>query len=96
MSTSKENIAHSIQTLEALQKLIQADTLTRNQLQDSLDNIITSLQQSNAQDNQQIIKQLTGIRDALQNNPSFTDSTLNALKDLQQLNTLHADILTKN
>lgn len=95
LSTSKENIAHSIQTLEALQKLIQADTLTRNQLQDSLDNIITSLQQSNAQDNQQIIKQLTGIRDALQNNPSFTDSTLNALKDLQQLNTLHADILTK-
>ncbi len=95
LSTSKENIAHSIQTLEALQKLIQADTLTRNQLQDSLDNIITSLQQSNAQDNKQIIKQLTGIRDALQNNPSFTDSTLNALKDLQQLNTLHADILTK-
>ncbi|MEB7453724.1 YhgE/Pip domain-containing protein [Lysinibacillus sphaericus] len=95
LSTSKENIAHSIQTLEALQKLIQADTLTRNQLQDSLDNIITSLQQSNAQDNQQIIEQLTGIRDALQNNPSFTDSTLNALKDLQQLNTLHADILTK-
>ncbi|SCY36858.1 YhgE/Pip domain-containing protein [Lysinibacillus fusiformis] len=95
LSTSKENITHSIQTLEALQKLIQADTLTRNQLQDSLDRIIASLQQSNAQDNEQIIEQLTAIRDALQNNPTFTDSTLNALKDLQQLNTLHADILTK-
>lgn len=95
LSTSKENITHSIQTLEALQKLIQADTLTRNQLQDSLDRIIASLQQSNAKDNQQIIEQLTVIRDALQNNPSFTDSTLNALKDLQQLNTLHADILAK-
>ncbi|MCR8853136.1 YhgE/Pip domain-containing protein [Lysinibacillus fusiformis] len=95
LSTSKENITHSIQTLEALQKLIQADTLTRNQLQDSLDSIIASLQQSNAKDNQQIIEQLTVIRDALQNNPSFTDSTLNALKDLQQLNTLHADILAK-
>ncbi|ODV57046.1 YhgE/Pip domain-containing protein [Lysinibacillus fusiformis] len=95
LSTSKENITHSIQTLEALQKLIQADTLTRNQLQDSLDSIIASLQQSNAKDNQQIIEQLTVIRDALQNDPSFTDSTLNALKDLQQLNTLHADILAK-
>jgi len=95
LSTSKENITHSIQTLEALQKLIQADTLTRNQLQDSLDRIIASLQQSNAQDNEQIIEQLTAIRDALQNNPTFTGSTLNALKDLQQLNTLHADILTK-
>ncbi|WP_336637313.1 YhgE/Pip domain-containing protein [Lysinibacillus fusiformis] len=95
LSTSKENITHSIQTLEALQKLIQADTLTRNQLQDSLDRIIASLQQSNAQDNEQIIEQLTAIRDALQNNPTFTDSTVNALKDLQQLNTLHADILTK-
>ncbi|WP_446936085.1 YhgE/Pip family protein [Lysinibacillus fusiformis] len=95
LSTSKENITHSIQTLEALQKLIQADTLTRNQLQDSLDRIIASLQQSNAQDNEQIIEQLTAIRDALQNNPTFTDSTLNALKDLQHLNTLHADILTK-
>ncbi|MGE7597459.1 YhgE/Pip family protein [Lysinibacillus fusiformis] len=95
LSTSKENITHSIQTLEALQKLIQADTLTRNQLQDSLDRIIASLQQSNAQDNEQFIEQLTAIRDALQNNPTFTDSTLNALKDLQQLNTLHADILTK-
>ncbi|KEK12227.1 phage infection protein [Lysinibacillus sphaericus] len=95
LSTSKENITHSIQTLEALQKLIQADTLTRNQLQDSLDRIIASLQQSNSQDNEQIIEQLTAIRDALQNNPTFTDSTINALKDLQQLNTLHADILTK-
>lgn len=95
LSTSKENITHSIQTLEALQKLIQADTLTRNQLQDSLDRIIASLQQSNAKDNEQIIEQLTAIRDALQNNPTFTDSTINALKDLQQLNTLHADILTK-
>ena len=95
LSTSKENITHSIQTLEALQKLIQADTLTRNQLQDSLDRIIASLQQSNAQDNEQIIEQLTAIRDALQNNPTFTDSTINALKDFQQLNTLHADILTK-
>jgi len=92
---SKENIAHSIQTLEALQKLIQADALTRKQLEDSLEHIIASLQQSNAKDNQQIIEQLTAIQDALQNNPSFTDSTLNALQDLQQLNTLHADILTK-
>lgn len=95
LSTSKENITHSIQTLESLQKLIQADTLTRNQLQDSLENVIASLQQSNAQDNQQIIEQLTTIRDALQNNPNFTDSTVNALKELQQLNTLHADIFTK-
>ncbi|KPN96966.1 YhgE/Pip domain-containing protein [Lysinibacillus sp. ZYM-1] len=95
LSKSKENIAHSIQTLEALQKLIQADALTRKQLEDSLEQIIASLQQSNAKDNQQIIEQLTAIQDALQNNPSFTDSTLNALQDLQQLNTLHADILTK-
>ena len=95
LSKSKENIAHSIQTLEALQKLIQADALTRKQLEDSLEHIIASLQQSNAKDNQQIIEQLTAIQDALQNNPSFTDSTLNALQDLQQLNTLHADILTK-
>lgn len=96
MATSKDNITNSIQTLEALQKLIQADALTRKQLEDSLTTIIGSLQESNAEANQPIIEQLTAIREVLQHPPSFIDSTSNALTALQQLQNLHDDILNKN
>lgn len=95
MTKSKDNISNSIQTLEALQKLIQADATTRKQLVDSLTAVITSLQESNAEDNQQLIEQLTTIREALQRNPSFNDSTTGALNALQQLHTLHDDVLNK-
>lgn len=95
LSTSKDNINKSIQTLEALQKLIQADASTRKQLEDSLTTIIGSLQESNAEANQPIIEQLTAIREALENPPNFIDSTSNALNSLQQLQTLHDDLLNK-
>ncbi len=95
LAKSKDTISNSIQTLEALQKLIQADATTRKQLVDSLTAVITSLQESNAEDNQQLIEQLTTIREALQRNPSFNDSTSGALNALQQLHTLHDDVLNK-
>lgn len=95
LSTSKDNINKSIQTLEALQKLIQADASTRKQLEDSLTTIIGSLQESNAEANQPIIEQLTAIREALEHPPNFIDSTSNALNSLQQLQTLQDDLLNK-
>ncbi len=95
LSTSKDSITNSIQTLEALQKLIQADASTRKQLEDSLTTIIGSLQESNAEANQPIIEQLTAIREALEHPPNFIDSTSNALNSLQQLQTLHDDLLNK-
>ena len=95
LTTAKDNITNSIQTLEALQKLIQADTLTRQQLEKSLTTIINSLQENNAEENQSLIEQLTTIREALQHQPSFIDSTTNALNALQQLHALHDDVLNK-
>ncbi|WP_155591587.1 YhgE/Pip domain-containing protein [Lysinibacillus cavernae] len=95
LSSTKDNVTNSIQTLEALQKLIQADALTRKQLDDSLTNLIDTLQQRNTEENQQIIEQLIAIRETFQNSPSLTDSTSNALNALQQLNILHDDILKK-
>ncbi len=95
LSTSKDSITKSIQTLEAMQKLIQADASTRKQLEDSLTTIIGSLQESNAEANQPIIEQLTAIREALEHPPNFIDSTSNALSSLQQLQTLHDDLLNK-
>lgn len=95
LAKSKDNITNSIQTLEALQKLIQADASTRKQLDDSITAIIASLQESNTEDNQQLIEQLTTIREALQHNPSFNDSTTSALNALQQLHTVHEDVLNK-
>ena len=97
LAQSKEHITSNIQTLEALQQLTQADATTRKQLVDALDKMINSLQQSEAEEaqNQPSLEQLIAIREALQNGPSFTDSTVNALANLEQLNTLHANILTK-
>lgn len=95
LTTAKDNITNSIQTLEALQKLIQADALTRQQLEKSLTTIINSLQENNAEENQSLIEQLTTIREALQHQPSFIDSTTNALSALQQLHALHDDVLNK-
>ncbi|MFJ7371378.1 YhgE/Pip family protein [Lysinibacillus sp. NPDC098008] len=92
---SKENIATSIQTLEALQQLTQADAATRKQLVDVLDQMINTLQQSEEAQDQQMLAQLITIREALQNGPSFADNTANALAALKQLQTVHSDLLAK-
>ncbi|KOY80892.1 YhgE/Pip domain-containing protein [Lysinibacillus macroides] len=97
LTQSKEHITSSIQTLEALQQLTQADATTRKQLVDALDKMMNSLQQSEVEEaqNQPSFEQLITIREVLQNGSSFTDSIVSALADLKQLNTLHANILTK-
>jgi len=87
----------SIETLEALQQLTQADATTRQQLANSLQNVITSLQEngSNDDNNKAIIQKLVAIQEKLQANASVADSATNALSTLQQLNALLADSTSK-
>lgn len=101
LDASHEKINSSIQTLEALQKLTQADASTHKQLENKVQNILTALQQSNSEDvktlltNKKIIEQLEAIRGDLQANPSVTDYSLSSLTALNQLNTLLTDVSNK-
>ncbi|MEQ6355829.1 YhgE/Pip domain-containing protein [Lysinibacillus sp. M3] len=101
LDASREKVTTSIQTIEALQKLTQADASTRKQLENKVQNIQTTLQQSNSEDvktlltNNKIIEQLETIRGDLQANPSFTDYSFSTLTALNQLNTLLTDISSK-
>jgi len=101
LDASREKVTASIQTIEALQKLTQADASTRKQLENKIQNIQTALQQSNSEDvktllsNNKIIEQLETIRGDLQANPSFTDYSFSSLTALNQLNTLLTDISSK-
>lgn len=101
LDASHEKINSSIQTLEALQKLTQADASTRKQLENKVQNVLTALQQSNSEDvktlltNKKIIEQLEAIRGDLQANPSLTDYSLSSLTALNQLNTLLTDVSNK-
>ncbi|MGE7948366.1 YhgE/Pip family protein [Lysinibacillus sp. NPDC093688] len=101
LDASREKVTTSIQTIEALQKLTQADASTRKQLENKIQNIQTLLQQSNSEDvktlltNNKIIEQLEAIRGDLQANPSFTDYSFSSLTALNQLNTLLTDISSK-
>ncbi|MGE7692842.1 YhgE/Pip family protein [Lysinibacillus sp. NPDC094177] len=101
LDASRKKVNTSIQTLEALQKLTQADASTRKQLENKVQNIQTALQQSNSEDvktllaNNKIIEQLEAIRGDLKANPSLTDYSLSSLTALNQLNTLLTDVSTK-
>ncbi|WP_337989435.1 YhgE/Pip domain-containing protein [Lysinibacillus sp. JNUCC 51] len=101
LDASRDKVNSSIQTLEALQKLTQADASTRKQLENKVQNILTALQQSNSEDvksllaNKKIIEQLEAIRGDLKENPSLTDYSLSSLTALNQLNTLLTDASTK-
>ncbi|WP_374965938.1 YhgE/Pip family protein [Lysinibacillus sp. RS5] len=101
LNASHEKINSSIQTLEALQKLTQADASTHKQLENKVQNILTALQQSNSEEvktlltNKKIIEQLEAIRGDLQANPSLTDYSLSSLTALNQLNTLLTDVSNK-
>ncbi|MGE7951717.1 YhgE/Pip family protein [Lysinibacillus xylanilyticus] len=101
LDASHEKINSSIQTLEALQKLTQADASTHKQLENKVQNILRALQQSNSEDvktlltNKKIIEQLEAIRGDLQANPSLTDYSLSSLTALNQLNTLLTDVSNK-
>ncbi|MFJ7405321.1 MULTISPECIES: YhgE/Pip family protein [unclassified Lysinibacillus] len=96
LTSSLDKVNSSIQTLEALQKLTQADATSRKQLENSLQNVITSLQQNSSNDdNKAIIQQLESIQGALQANPTITDSSTGALSSLRQLNALLTDITSK-
>ncbi|QDP99293.1 YhgE/Pip domain-containing protein [Lysinibacillus fusiformis] len=94
LNVSLQKVNSSIQTLEALQKLTQADAATRKQLENELQNVLTSLQQSDSEtvinqlNNKQIIPQLESIQSALQANPSLTDYSFNSLTALNELKTL--------
>ena len=96
LTSSLDKVNSSIQTLEALQKLTQADATSRKQLENSLQNVITSLQQNSSNDdNKAIIQQLESIQGALQANPTITDCSTGALSSLRQLNALLTDITSK-
>ncbi|MFJ5789337.1 YhgE/Pip family protein [Lysinibacillus sp. NPDC093197] len=96
LTSSLDKVNSSIQTLEALQKLTQADATSRKQLENSLQNVITSLQQNSSNDNNKdIIQQLESIQGALRANPTITDSSTGALSSLRQLNALLTDITSK-
>lgn len=101
LDASRKKVNTSIQTLEALQKLTQADASTRKQLENKVQNIQTALQQSNSEDvktllaNNKIIEQLEAIRGDLKANPSLTDYSLSSITALNQLNTLLTDVSTK-
>lgn len=95
LEESRKKVNNSIKTLEALQDLTQADTSSRKQLESTLDTIIASLQQNNAENvNKELIAKLEAIRGNLQVNPSLTDYSFNTLTSLQQLNTLLLDVHT--
>lgn len=97
LTSSLDKVNSSIQTLEALQKLTQADATSRKQLENSLTDVIQSLQQedSTAEANKNLIQQLESIQDALQVNPIITDSSIDALSTLRQLNSLLTDVSSK-
>ncbi|MGE7841058.1 YhgE/Pip family protein [Lysinibacillus sp. NPDC093712] len=96
LTSSLDKVNSSIQTLEALQKLTQADATSRKQLENSLQNVITSLQQNSSNDNNKdIIQQLESIQGALRANPTITDSSTGALSSLRQLNALLTDTTSK-
>lgn len=96
LTSSLDKVNSSIQALEALQKLTQADATSRKQLENSLQNVITSLQQNSSNDNNKdIIQQLESIQGALRANPTITDSSTGALSSLRQLNALLTDITSK-
>jgi len=97
LTSLQAKINSSIETLEALQQLTQADATTRQQLANSLQNVITSLQENGANDdnNKAIIQKLVAIQEKLQANASVADSATNALSTLQQLNALLADGTSK-
>ncbi|CAM5206421.1 Phage infection protein OS=Lysinibacillus sphaericus OX=1421 GN=LS41612_08380 PE=4 SV=1 [Lysinibacillus sphaericus] len=50
LTSSQDKVNNSIQTLEALQKLTQADASSRKQLENSLQTVISSLQQERSND----------------------------------------------
>ncbi|MFJ7666025.1 YhgE/Pip family protein [Lysinibacillus sp. NPDC097195] len=89
LTSLQAKLNSSIETLEALQQLTQADATTRQQLANSLQNIITSLQENDA--NKDMIQKLTSIQEKLQANASIVDSSTEALSTLRQLNALIAD-----
>lgn len=94
VNLSLQKVNSSIQTLEALQKLTQADAETRKQLEKDLQSVLTSLQQTDSEDaihqiaNKQIIQQLETLKGDLQANPSLTDYSFSSLTALNQLKSL--------
>lgn len=97
LTSLQAKVNSSIETLEALQQLTQADSTTRQQLANSLQNVITSLQENGSNDdkNKAIIQKLVAIQEKLQANASVADAATNALATLQQLNALLADSTSK-
>jgi len=97
LTSLQAKVNSSMETLEALQQLTHADASTRQQLANSLQNVITSLQEngSNDDNNKAIIQKLVAIQEKLQANDSVADSATNALSTLQQLNALLADSTSK-
>ncbi|EON71732.1 YhgE/Pip domain-containing protein [Lysinibacillus sphaericus] len=91
VNLSLQKVNSSIQTLEALKKLTQAETATRQQLEKDLQNVLTSLQQTDSQDvihplaSKQIIQQLETLQGNLQVNPSISDYSFSSLTALNQL-----------
>lgn len=101
LTSSQDKVNSSIQTLEALQKLTQADASSRKQLENSLETVISSLQQEQSNDvialldNKGIIQQLESIQGKLQANPIASDSMINVLSTLRQLSSLVTDVSNK-
>ncbi|UDK97610.1 YhgE/Pip domain-containing protein [Lysinibacillus sphaericus] len=101
LTSSQDKVNNSIQTLEALQKLTQADASSRKQLENSLQTVISSLQQERSNDvialldNKGIIQQLESIQGKLQANPIASDSMISVLSTLRQLNSVVMDVSNK-
>lgn len=101
LTSSQDKVNNSIQTLEALQKLTQADASSRKQLENSLQTVISSLQQERSNDvialldNKGIIQQLESIQGKLQANPIVSDSMISVLSTLRQLNSVVTDVSNK-
>lgn len=101
LTSSQDKVNSSIQTLEALQKLTQADASSRKQLENSLQTVISSLQQEQSNDvialldNKGIIQQLESIQGKLQANPIASDSMISVLSTLRQLSSLVTDVSNK-
>lgn len=101
LTSSQDKVNNSIQTLEALQKLTQADASSRKQLENSLQTVISSLQQERSNDvialldNKGIIQQLESIQGKLQANPIASDSMISVLSTLRQLNSVVTDVSNK-
>ncbi|MCS1382054.1 YhgE/Pip domain-containing protein [Lysinibacillus sphaericus] len=101
LTSSQDKVNNSIQTLEDLQKLTQADASSRKQLENSLQTVISSLQQERSNDvialldNKGIIQQLESIQGKLQANPIASDSMISVLSTLRQLNSVVMDVSNK-